>query len=423
MSPRSSAIAGPSRIHPSNESVKLVQRKLTGDTPFFGDWVSIAVDHPRGKIYMYGGVRPDDESHLPTHDFHCLDLETNQWRNLTSSLTFCPPSRDGVFDPFCKVPHRKLPALMQPASTIISIDEGTYFLLFGGHNARNPTSELIAVDLDLLIWWVVDVQGKTPQGKTPLARMSASMVAVDNRLFIFGGRYDFADNAVIHTYSIAEYNPGTRRWTWEVSDTPIPTQIPSMGYLTESVSVLNGQKILLMQGKTSNNPIDMSCESTVLFHTNNHTFQAQHTSKGDFPKGISWYRLASLSASVVPASHPESPSKPRKGGRHKSATSPTTPTSDFPDSVVVVAWVKHAADGDDLVPEAWQYLLPPAERIHCLKLGEKLWDLDLDLEDFVAVGNRLILLGVRADNTQMVVHRPLLRWDVLVEVPIHCLKE
>ncbi|KAJ7243580.1 hypothetical protein B0H12DRAFT_829010 [Mycena haematopus] len=260
--------------------------------------------------------------------------------------------------------------------------------------------------------------------------MSASMVAVGNRLFIFGGRYEFEVNAVIHTYSIAEYNPGTR-WTWKVSDMPIPTQIPPMGYLTESVSVLNGQKILLMQGKTSINPIDMSRESTVFFHTDNHTFQDARTTVGNFPKGVSWYKLASVKSGVVLPSHPESASKrlrgrPRKYPLDIPAASPAMPTCDFPDSVVVVAWVKHAADGDDLVPEAWQYLLPPAERIRCLNLGEKLWDLNLDLQDFVAVGNRLILLGcrgARTDNTQMAVGNPLPRCDVFVEVPIDCLKE
>ncbi|KAJ7243579.1 hypothetical protein B0H12DRAFT_829009 [Mycena haematopus] len=78
MSSRSS-VAGPSRSNSSNESVQLVQSKLKGDSPVFDDWGSIAVDHQREKIYMYGGVRPGDKRYLPTNYFHCLDLKAHQW--------------------------------------------------------------------------------------------------------------------------------------------------------------------------------------------------------------------------------------------------------------------------------------------------------------------------------------------------------
>ncbi|KAJ6453580.1 hypothetical protein C8R45DRAFT_847062 [Mycena sanguinolenta] len=431
----SSRIAGPSRTRPSNESVNLVQARLKGDTPAFNDWNSTAVDHQREKIYIYGGVRPGDENNLPTNDLYCLDLKTTQWWNLTTSLTFRP--RDYVFDPFCKdekkLERRPLPALTEAACTLISVGGGTYFLLFGGHDTDNPTSELIAVDLDLLIWWVVEVQG------TPLrARMSASMVAVDNRLFIFGGRDDFAGNApVIRTYSIAEYNPRTR-WTWRVSDAPLPPDLPPLGYLIQSVPVFNGKKILLTQGRTSDEvnesqafspvtltlsqPIDISRESAIFFHTDNHTFQDARTTVGNFPKGIAWYRLASLAASAVlrPSPFKRPPGRPRKHPLpYVLAADAAAPT--FPDSVVMVAWVKHTADSEDLVPEAWQYLLPPAERIRCLNLRGKLWDLNLRLEDFVAVGNRMILLGSRSD-AEMAVDEPR-RWDVAVEISTGCLTE
>jgi hypothetical protein len=106
------------------------------------------------------------------------------------------------------------------------------------------------------------------------------------------------------------------------------------------------------------------------------------------------------------------------------------PTHNFPASVVIIAWVKHSADDDGLVPEVWQYFLPPTERIRSLGLREKIWDLNLDLQAFVAVGNRLILLGSKegrevtgADNNQMAVDKPLPRWDVAVEISSEYLKD
>lgn len=43
--------------------------------------------------------------------------------------------------------------------------------------------------------------------------------------------------------------------------------------------------------------------------------------------------------------------------------------------------------------ELWKYFLPPEEKISCLQLRERLWDLDQDLQTFVAVGSRFFLLG------------------------------
>ncbi|KAJ7932306.1 hypothetical protein B0H13DRAFT_1531526, partial [Mycena leptocephala] len=158
-----------------------------------------------GMVYMYGGVRPQDRSNTPTCDFHCLDLKRMQRRNLTNSLKFRP--RNHIFDPFWKEDEnleiRHLHALTEASTALISVGGGTSFMLFGGHDAHNPTSDLITVDLDLLTWWYIEVQG------TPLRpRMGVhGRVAVNNRLFIFGGRDQFIDNSpIIRTYSIAEYS-------------------------------------------------------------------------------------------------------------------------------------------------------------------------------------------------------------------------
>jgi len=85
-----------------------------------------------------------------------------------------------------------------------------------------------------------------------------------------------------------------------------------------------------------------------------------------------------------------SPGKSRRSSRHEASTSSIKP-SPF---VILSTWLPRP---DNYVAlELWQYFLPPEERISCLQLRGKLWDLDLDLQVFVAVGSRLFLLGYEA---------------------------
>ncbi|KAJ7450828.1 hypothetical protein FB451DRAFT_988361, partial [Mycena latifolia] len=367
---------------------------LKGDKPSFNDWQNFVVDHQRERVYTYGGVRPHDESYTPTCDFYCLDVKTMEWKNLTDSLRFRPKNHNP--DPFCKngpeLELRPLPRLTEPAIALSSLGGGNFVFLCGGFNSQNPTSDLIVIDLDDNIWWFVDVPGTQIR-----PRMSACMVAVDNQLFIFGGRDQFDDDSpTIRTYSIAVYKPETR-WTWMVSDAPMPPDLPFLGFGIQAVPVYDGQKILLTRGRIKNDtPIDLSRETTIFFHTQHYTFQDARATMGPFPTGISWLQLGSL---VAGAPRPSAVSPRRRGRPPKYAppvevpTVPALPTHNFPPSVVIFAWVKLAADGDELVPEAWQYFLPPAERIRCLNLGRLLGELNLDLQSFIAVGNRLLLLG------------------------------
>ncbi|KAJ7111475.1 hypothetical protein C8R44DRAFT_711873 [Mycena epipterygia] len=367
----------------------------------------MAVYHQREKIYQYGGVRLCDENHTPTCDFYCLDLKTVVWKNLT--VTY-------FADPFLKDPPnfavRQLPALSEPAITLASVNDSPFLFIFGGHNGDNPTSDLIAIDVDLHIWWFVDVQGTSI-----LPRMCASMVTINNQIFIFRGRTDFDDTSpAIRTYLIANYHPETR-WTWKVSDGPMPPDLPPLGFSIQAAPIYGGQKILLAQGRLKNDdPIELSRETTISFHTHNHTFQDARGTMGAFPRGVAWYQMYS----VVPGARPRNPEA--ESPRH---------------SVVIFAWVKHKGA---LVPEGWQYLLPPAERIRCLNLRDKVEDLELDLQAFATVGNRLVLLGrvptqkaapVVEDGQMMVDEEDLdeldespdSRWDVTVELSCECLME
>ena len=62
-----------------------------------------------------------------------------------------------------------------------------------------------------------------------------------------------------------------------------------------------------------------------------------------------------------------------------------------PPYVIFCTWIPRP-DGY-IALELWKYFVPPEEKISCLQLQERLWDLDLDLQIFVAVGSRFFLLG------------------------------
>ncbi|KAJ7709099.1 hypothetical protein B0H14DRAFT_2646503 [Mycena olivaceomarginata] len=311
---------------PSNENLAH-NRLLLKETSPHSMTESFVVDHQREKLYSYGGVRPYDKSLTPTSDFHCLDLRTMEWQNIGPSLRFRP-----IADPCLTAQSdlKKLPALMEPASAIISVSGGTYMFLFGGHDpeSQGPTANLIAIDLDLLIWWYADVNG------TPI-------VPRINQLFIFGGRSKSDDDSPgIATYSVAVYDPQTQ-WTWTVSDGPMPPDLPPLGYGIQAIPIDDGEQILLTRGWVENTE------------------------------------------------------------------------------------VPHNDTEDVLVPEIWQYFLPPIRRIRCLNLRETFWDLNLDLQSFVTVGNRMLLFGSEEghddeadaqDDDETQVDRHLPRWDIAIEI-------
>ena len=54
--------------------------------------------------------------------------------------------------------------------------------------------------------------------------------------------------------------------------------------------------------------------------------------------------------------------------------------------------------------------MPPVEECHCLNIGEKVWDLDLDLQAFAVVGRQMFLMGYSGDQHENAV------WDVCVEL-------
>jgi hypothetical protein len=88
---------------------------------------------------------------------------------------------------------------------------------------------------------------------------------------------------------------------------------------------------------------------------------------------------------------------------------------------VIAAWVIHNDMDGVLVPEIWQYFLPPVGRIRCLNLRETFWDLKLDFQSFVTAGTRMLLFGSEGGHddeaeVQEDIERRLPRWDVAIEI-------
>jgi hypothetical protein len=147
--------------------------------------------------------------------------------------------------------------------------------------------------------------------------------------------------------------------------------------------------------------ITITNEKAVLFHTTHRTFQVQSDTSGSFPHDASWYAM------------------------YPSPANRTEVADQQPNSVLISAWIQYYPESsneeeeeeeeeksDYLVPELWQYMLPPDEECRCLNISEEVWDLELDLQAFVVVGHRAFFMGYSKPDPENAV------WDVSVEVPM-----
>ena len=120
-------------------------------------------------------------------------------------------------------------------------------MIFGGYDqAKSELSAgLIAVDLDRLSWWWVRLEGPPV-----ISRFSPTMVAIKNRLYVFGG---LQDNVVLKSYSIIEYADGAWRWVERDRHACYPdgSELPSEPFaLTASaVTLYHGKQVLLTPGR------------------------------------------------------------------------------------------------------------------------------------------------------------------------------
>ena len=146
---------------------------------------------------------------------------------------------------------KPLPRLHQPAIASFYVGQKKFMLLFGGVNKKTLSSDLIAVNLDELTWFIVQVEGAPVTTRT-----SSRMVTVGNRVFIFGGVG--GDSKFLDTYCVAEYNNHDMKWRWTVRDKPYPAHVPSLGQNLEAVSVYGGKKILLTAGRDDDQDVSLN---------------------------------------------------------------------------------------------------------------------------------------------------------------------
>lgn len=129
----------------------------------------------------------------------------------------------------------------------------------------------------------------------------------------------------------------------------------------------------------------------VLFHTQNETFHAITETVGNFPQNARWYQLHVIDGSD---SFPAQVGDKRKRNAEFDQL-----------AVLIVAWIPYGKD--DLVPEVWKYLPSPDEKITCLNLRKKIWDMDQGLQSIASLGGRLFLMGQREKS---------LAWNICVDI-------
>ncbi len=170
------------------------------------------------------------------------------------------------FEPVGK--SKPLPSLFKPACTVLHFKETNYIFMFGGYDIDEEvvSSRLIAIDLDDAQWWYVEIEGDDVCG-----RINASMVGIDNKLFIFGGRasYDKASLGIA-SYSIAEYTDHRWKWMSGRRDRDYDAHVPPLGFGGRALSVHGGRKILLTPGRLANKAVRLviSIRSPAFSETN-----------------------------------------------------------------------------------------------------------------------------------------------------------
>jgi hypothetical protein len=153
----------------------------------------------------------------------------------------------------------------------------------------------------------------------------------------------------------------------------------------------------------------LSSDKFVLFHTRHHTFQVQSSTVGQFPQACAWYQLRSY----TPALPSVAPQTPRRRRSTMSSSLQVMPQQHVPESALLCAWTSHPTEPNFLVQEIYRYMLPPYEECRCLNVWRQLWDTDLDLQAFVIVNGRPLLMGFDGD-----VNNDEACWNVAVEIQV-----
>ncbi|KDR80833.1 hypothetical protein GALMADRAFT_241303 [Galerina marginata CBS 339.88] len=336
-----------------------IPKKLGGEYPQLTSLNKTLQDPRTGKFYIYGGLAPGDTRNLPKPDFYVCDTKDMKFTDLTDSLTYTPRS---VLGSELRV-KKRLPALLGAGISLMEVGSCSLIFLFGGHNAdedNKPSSTLIAIDPERKEWWIVEFEDEFP---SPVPRINPVLVAANQKLYIFGGIKQFEANWAHHkTYSIVDVElplAGPNRWKWAALDIPYPRIVKNQifGY---ALSVHDGMMILLLPGrKTRKAKLDFQFKTMFYFLPSSNNFFLMGKPKGykALSDCVHWY-----------------------GARNFD-----------PLSVLLCAWIPHSRGY--LVPELWQYSIFPDNKVVCLGVGQKVFDLDIDLRHFTVVGDKMFLMG------------------------------
>ncbi|KAJ7507122.1 hypothetical protein B0H11DRAFT_1970350 [Mycena galericulata] len=350
---------------------------LKGDAPPYEVPSSISIDDLEETIFF----NTYDENAKYGSDIYKCDLKRKIWKNITKDIHYLPPP---IGSPERK---RQLPSRFGGAMAFYKSKLGQrILLLFGGQiNGTNKddlgevSNELIAVDVDKLRWWVVDVAGGVVA-----ARCESQLVVVDNQFFIFGGKtYIDGQFHRMESYCIATLK--NNQWTWDVRDAPYPAHVPPLGSC-DATTILDGEspKILLTVGcfraianYKDNMTVDLLPRSFVLFDIGLRTFTPQVQDAGTFPGRVGWYDMYNL---------------PRSLKADAASTS-------------AVICTFHA-EALQQVPEMWIYSLSSQAGCRPLGLRKHIAAKKRTFELFAVVGEDMYLFGWKKN-----------KWDILVKIP------
>ncbi|KAK0484503.1 hypothetical protein IW261DRAFT_1331192 [Armillaria novae-zelandiae] len=342
---------------------------MTGSLPYFNDYSCVAVEDNGGKIYMFGDKRPGTDDLCC--DFYVCDAQTVNWET-------------GLYNSFNREfsPTGPLPPLQNVLAAFLSIHGWRYVFSFGWYDGTEINSQLITINVDTKVWSVVPVEG------TVAPRMDAAMVGIENHLYIFDGRQRFEHGSPnLNSYSVAECT--NAHWRWICKDVPYPPYIPDLGFGGKALAVHGGKQVPLTTGRISMNAV----RSIFLFQCL--TLHPASQTEGVFPRGLYWYFAHPIEA-APPVSNPGLPARYQKPIEFVPALPPVDPYA------IICRWVASpfSIDGSYLVPEFYRYRLPPVQKVECqVDVKQKLWELELDLQSFIAVGRRLYMFGHDSDET------------------------
>ncbi|KAF9025743.1 hypothetical protein BDZ89DRAFT_1068110 [Hymenopellis radicata] len=124
---------------------------------------------------------------------------------------------------------------------------------------------------------------------------------------------------------------------------PYPIHVPGLGYDGRAIAVFNGVKIMLTAGRLRNGR-----------SVRNPSFQEPFT--------------------------------------HTTKVLVKQETVTVDPFALICGWVS-IPGSTDLAPEIWKFVLPPVEKMQCLNIRQKILNLEMDLQCFIAVGGRFFFLG------------------------------